>query len=154
MVNVVLYHFPFFIFTWVGSMTRPRLGKWASFKKKIYCYSGVQHFEHSKECSCSGIIIKAICKRKRWRRFVLFIIMCPKLWNSVTTLDVLKLWSVRKQWQEVPRGNNQHTLQKSWLGWQQELLLHWTSHCQGGLGTAAKVLEYEQHGKLPSIVKK
>lgn len=136
-------------------MTRARPGKWTSLNK-IYCYNDVQHFEHRRECSHSGITKIVICKRKRQRRFVLFIIMCPKLWHPVTALDLSlqKLWSERKQWQEMHRGNNQHTLQKYRLGWQEELLLHWTSHCQGGLGVGAKVLDYKKHGKMPSIVKK
>lgn len=95
MANVVLlYHFSFSpeLDPWQeqGQENEPAL-------KNTHCYSSVQHFEHCREGSCSGIITKKTCKGKRWRRFVLFIIMCPELWNPITTLDLLKLcmWGSR-----------------------------------------------------------
>lgn len=74
------------------------------------------------------------------------------LWN----LNLLTLWSAiaRQWWQEGSDGDNQHTLQQYWPCWQGEAPLCWTSHCRGELAAAAKGLEYERHGKLPSIVMK
>lgn len=111
MLYYSIFHFHL---SWIHDKSKTR--KMSQLKKKKYCYKGVQYLEHCRDYSCSGIIIKEIHKGKRWRRFVLFIIMCPKLWNPVTTLGLLKLWGMRKQGQEVQRKQPTHLAEiLTWL---------------------------------------